>query len=235
MSTGRNTAMTTLPPTLDPADGEHLPDEEFFNDFNTRFWQATDFWKLERATHFAEPDSPSWQAFQHGNWELALQLTEARRPDLVAHYNEMTDHGVTARRIRIVDEPIGPYLQWELHLLHLRDEISGGTIRVLPTTATTQDERACGGELPEICTMDDTVLYLHTYDEHGVQDRNIRFTDPAIITPWRDYTAHLWEHGDPLADYFEKHIKNLPAPGPVEQLPDNYLETRGKYRPKKRL
>lgn len=225
----------TVPPRLDPTDGEYLPDEEFFNDFNTRFWKATAFWKLERATHFAEPDSPSWQALQRGNWDLALQLIEARRTDLETHYDDMRDHGVTARRTRIVDEPIGPYLQWELHLLQLRDEVSEGTIRVLPAAAITDDERAYGTELPEICTMDDTVLYLHTYDEHGVQDRNIRFTDPEVVTAWRDYTERLWGHGQLLANYFQNHIKNLPAPGPIEQLPDDYLETRGHYRPKKRL
>jgi hypothetical protein len=227
--------MTTVPPPLDPTDGEYLPDETFFADFNTRFWQATEFWKLERATHFAEPHDASWQAFQRGNWNLALQLIEGRRADLKAHYGETTEHDITARRIRIVDEPIGPYLQWELHLLRLRDEIFEGTIRVLPTTVTTGDEHTYGSELPEICTMDDTVLYLHTYDEHGVQDRNIRFTDPDVVTPWRNYTRHLWQAGQPLAQYFARHVQGLPAPGPVEQLPDDYLETREKYQPGKRL
>lgn len=225
----------TVPDPLDPAAGERLTDKDFFADFNHHYYRSTSFYKLERAQHFAEPHDPSWRAFNHGKWQESLELMNSRRTDLETDHREATASGITPRRIRFVEEPLAPYLQWELHLLRLRDEITGGTIRVLPAMFLAADERTYGFMLPEVCTMDDTVMYLHQYDEDGVQDHNIRYTDPAIIRPWREYIEGLWHYGWPVGDYFGRYVEHLPPPVPVNPLPDDYLEARSKHRPERRL
>jgi hypothetical protein len=224
-----------LPARIDPDVGERLTDKEFFADFNHRFWSNTTFYKLERAQHFAEPHDPSWCAFAHGRWEEALELIEARRPTLEEQHRKANASGTTPRRIRIVEEPLTPYLQWELHLLNLRNQVTGGTIRVLPAMFIAADEHAYGSTFPEICTMDDTAMYLHQYDTHGVQDHNLRYTDTKTVQTWHDYTERLWSNGWPLADYFDNYVRHLPAPQPSTPPPDHLLDVSGKYQPDQRL
>jgi hypothetical protein len=224
-----------LPARLDPDVGERLTDKEFFADFNHRFWRNTAFYKLERAQHFAEPHDPSWQAFAHGRWEEALDLIEARRPLLEAQHRKATDSGTVPRRIRIVEEPLTPYLQWELHLLQLRDQVTGGTIRVLPAMFVAADEHAYGSRLPEVSIMDDAAMYLHKFDAHGVQDHNLRYTDAETVQTWLDYTERLWNSGWPLADYFDSYVRCLPAPEPDTRPPDTLLDLSVRYQPDERL
>jgi len=224
-----------LPTRIDPDVGEHLTDKEFFTDFNRRFWRNNSFYKLERAQHFAEPHDPSWQAFAHGRWEEALELIQARRPSLEAQHRKATASGTIPRRIRFVEEPLTPYLQWELHLLNLRNEVTGGTIRVLPAMIIAADEHAYGSVLPEICTMGDAAMYLHQYDAHGVQHHNLRYTDTKTVQAWHHYTEDLWNSGWPLTDYFDSYVRHLPAPQPDTRPPNDLLDMAGKYQPDQRL
>ncbi|MGW4412986.1 DUF6879 family protein [Nonomuraea sp. NPDC004702] len=87
--------------------------------------QCPGFWKLERRQHFKEPGYDSWEAFAKGEWEESLSILEAERVDMVAYHRRVKEHGFVARRVRVVEEPISPYLQWELYALRVRDQCGG--------------------------------------------------------------------------------------------------------------
>ena len=131
------------------AAGERLELPAYYADFQRNFRRAREFWKLERGQVFAEPGDASWEAFDAGDWDEAMRLAEARRADLRRYHEENTAAGIRTRRIRIVSLPVTSYLQWELHLLRLRDE-AGGPIRIL--RAEPEDWPLQTGELA-FCTV----------------------------------------------------------------------------------
>jgi hypothetical protein len=220
---------------LDHTTGETLDNEAFYDDFTSHFWSCDQFWKLETAQHFAEPGNPSWDAFNQGNWGKALELHTARTEALLDYHEQCTEYGITTKRVRVVKQPVTPYLQWEMYLLVLRDA-TGGPIRILPGNQFTPFEKDCynrpmGPFFPEVCGMDKTVMYEHLYDEHGVMYETIKYTDFDTITKFKHLTDTLYKDAEPIGPYFLRHIKPLPAPTITEQLPPDYLEQHGRPQP----
>lgn len=224
--------MMLLPPL---PEGERLDLPTYYQDFATNFDNTTQFWKLERGQHFTEPGNASWEAFNRGHWNTALALHEQERERLTTYHNTITARGAQTRRVRIIAEPPTPYLQWELHLLNLRHE-TGGPIRVLPSTHIRYLEHSCHGPttlLPEIYTFDTFLMYQAVYDTNGALEAAIRYTDPQLITFWRDLIQHLYRHGEPVDTYFQREISWLPPAKPHHPLPDNYLDTHNRPTPLK--
>lgn len=216
---------------LDRSTGELLDNETFYADFQDTFWNCTRFWKIESAQHFAEPGSASWQAFNAGDWDGALRLHDDRTQDLLDYHDRCNDHGIRTQRVRIIDTPLTPYLQWEMHLLFLRDA-TGGPIRILthdtPTLLPKQFPH-----FPEVCGMDTTVLYEHLYDGHGVMYATVKYTNPRTIVEYKYLHEILYGKAAPIGPYFLRHIKPLPAPTITEQLPPDYLEQHHRPAPPK--
>lgn len=216
---------------IDHTTGQALNNEAFYNDFTNHFWSCDQFWKLESAQHFAEPGNPSWQAFNQGNWKQALQLHQDRTQDLLDYHEQCAEYGIQTKRVRIVKQPITPYLQWEMHLLFLRDT-TGGPIRILPGGEFTYlEEDQPDNTFPEICGMDKTVMYEHRYDNHGVMYETIKYTNPDTVTKFKYLTDTLYQQAQPIGPYFHRHIKPLPAPTITEQLDPNYLQQHGRALP----
>jgi hypothetical protein len=215
-----------MPRPLDDAAGERLELHDYYADFQRNFRRAREFWKLERGQVFAEPGDASWAAFDAGDWDEAMRLLEERRADLKRYQKENAAAGRKTRRIRIVSLPVTPYIQWELHLLKARDE-AGGPIRILPASALADLEDQ--GPLPDIYTMDGTVMYRAVYDEHGVLEYALRYTDRTLVRDCRDLIADLYACGEPIGTFFEREIAYLPPPRPTAPLiPRDYLVRTGR-------
>ncbi|MEU7525159.1 DUF6879 family protein [Saccharothrix sp. NPDC042600] len=190
---------------------ELLPLDEYWPDFERNFWRTgtPGFWKLERQQHFQEPGYDSWEAFARGDWSESLRLLEEGRGDLAAEQRRMAEAGFTARRVRVVEEPISPYLQWELHVLRLRDEC-GGPVRVVPVERVARYEAA--EPLPEIYTLGTELMYEAVYDERGILQAARRYTDRAVIMRCQRFISELYASAEPIASYFERRVAGLPAP-----------------------
>ena len=72
-----------MPRPLDGAIGERMDLPAYYADFQENYARTRNFWKLERGQVFAEPGDASWEAFDRGDWDEAMNLLEKRRPDLV--------------------------------------------------------------------------------------------------------------------------------------------------------
>jgi hypothetical protein len=209
--------------------GELMELADYYADFERNFWRSTSFWKLERGQTFAEPGNASWEAFGCGDWDKSLQLLEAERPALQEYHERVAAIGSVARRVRIVEFPITPYLQWELHALAIRDEC-GGPVRVLRATDIADLET--GGLLPDVHTIGDEVMYEAVYDSNGVLEAAYRFDDRDAVHRCRDFIVGLFERAESLAEFFPREVAPLPPPPPVRRLlPDRYLERSGRPRP----
>jgi hypothetical protein len=199
---------------LDGAVGQRMALSAYQADFEKIFWAIKEggFWKLERAQTFKEPDNASWQAFASGQWDEAKRLNEARRPDLISYYHRITKAGFVTRRVRIVEKPITPYLQWELHLLRIRHEY-GGLARVVGSEQVRELEQR--EPLPEIYTLGAEVMYQAIYDDDGILEGAVRYNDRELVQRCRTAIQSLYDLGEDLLGFFEREVAVLGPPATV--------------------
>ncbi|MDT3395827.1 hypothetical protein RKE29_04070 [Streptomyces sp. B1866] len=195
------------------ARGEVLDLDTYQRDFEERQWaiDGQDSWKLERQQTFKEPGFDSWEAFARGDWDKALSLIEDERDYLREFSREVERHRVTLYRVRVVEEPVTPYLQWELWLLRLREQC-GELIRVVGPEHVRDLER--GEPLPELLTLGDRTLYKILYTDQGILDGAVRFTDARTVARCAELTRELYEAGEDLSSYFDRKVAHLPPPHP---------------------
>ncbi|MDX3854443.1 DUF6879 family protein [Streptomyces sp. AK02-01A] len=198
-------------PALPVERGRRLENEEYLQDFRAR--DATirngNSWKLERLQHFEEVGSPSRDALRRGDWSMALRLFEEERDNLRGIQADEEARGSVFHRVRVVENPLTPYVQWELHSLRISAE-HGERVRILPAEAVATAEN--DGPLPELTIQDDKVLFHVLYTDTGVPDGAIRFTDPAVVEPWTAYLRATYAAAEDIATYFERAVAPLPPP-----------------------
>lgn len=218
-----------MPSPLDGAVGERLDLSAYYADFDENYARASEFWKLERGQVYAEPGSENWRAFDRGDWEESMRLSEERRAELTDSRRQDAVRGMTARRVRIVSFPLSAYLHWELYVLKMRDE-TGEAIRILLDEEVTDLEDR--GPLPDLNLMDSGVMYEVIYNGRGVSDHAIRYTDQALVGQCRGFIAGLFGRGEPIGEFFKREIARLPPPRSARQaIPLDYFEQAGRPRP----
>ncbi len=209
--------------------GERLEIPAYYADFQENYARTAEFWKLERGQAYAEPGNASWEAFDDGNWAESMRLLEKSRDDLIDYFRECSARKMVSRRIRIPAIPPTGYLQWELSVLRLRDEL-GGPVRILLDTDVADLE--VKGTLPDIYTMDNNVMYQAVYDGSGVLEYALKYTDRELIESSRNFIAMLFARGEPIATFFAREIAPLPPPRPgAPVIPRDYLERVSRPRP----
>lgn len=196
---------------LDRYSGQRLATAVYRADFRERFWAIAehDFWKLERQQSFAEPGDESWEAFDAGDWPRALRLIEEQRAALVDEGRRMASLGLTSYRMRVLELPLTPYLQWELHLLRLAAECSD-RVRVVDVDAVKPFED--DGVLPEVVTLGADVTYEVLYDDAGVLCGGVRFLDRDLTSACREFIQQLYASGEDMGAFFDREVAGLPAP-----------------------
>ncbi|MFB7630616.1 DUF6879 family protein [Streptomyces sp. NPDC056149] len=198
-------------PVLPPECGERLGNEEYLRDFRARdaVIRDGDSWKLERLQHFEEVGSPSRDALRRGDWAGALRLFEEGRENLRGIQVDEEARGAAFHRVRVVEEPLTPYVQWELHSLRISAEY-GERVRILPAKAVAAAE--ADGLLPELTIQDGKVLFRVLYTDAGVPDGAMRFTDPDIVAPWTAYVRNAYAAAEDIAPYFDRAVAPLLPP-----------------------
>lgn len=183
--------------------------QAYYDDANQYWGHINIFDKLERLQHFREPDNPSWEAFVDGDWAEAQRIRQCNRPTVVAEFAEDVRHGLVSRRVRVVDIPVTPYLQWELHGLKLRAEC-GENIRIVDSTAVAMYETS--RVIPELIFMDSLAMYEICYDDSGLLCGARKFTDRDLILECRADFDALYQQGEELHTFFAREIEPLPPP-----------------------
>jgi hypothetical protein len=217
-----------MPKPLDGAVGQRMELDDYYADFERHFWRIHEFWKLECGQTFAEPGDDSWEAFNRGDWTESMRRLEIRRDDLLRYHRQASEAGVSTHRVRIVEKPLSAYLRWEFNLLRIRDE-TGGPIRVIDRSEVAEFE--ADGPLPEIYTFDDQVMYQAIYDDSGVLEYALKYTDSELIGRCQDFIHRLYDRGEPIRSYFSRELEGLPPARPERPLPDGYLDEAGRPGP----
>lgn len=201
-----------LPPTITPALGERLAGPDYKRDFRERQAAIGEgaSWKLERRQYFEEQGDPSRDALRRGDWREALRVFEEERVALLAKARENRRRGYTFHRVRVVEHPVTPYVQWELHSLRQGAETGARPVRIVRAETVAEAEKA--GQLPEIVVLGSRTLYHVLYSETGQPAGAVRFTDQPQVEAWEQYIKSLYAKGEDIASYFAREIAPLPAP-----------------------
>ncbi|XVQ83466.1 DUF6879 family protein [Microbispora siamensis] len=195
------------------AAGEFLGLDAYQAEFEEVYRDATEVvWKLERAQHFHEPAVPSWRAADAGDWAQAVELIEEMRAPLTAMYRERAPF----RRLRVVELPPTPYLQWESQIFAVR-VAAGEEIRVLAASAVAPLETRA--PLPELVVFGPDLLYEVRYDEIGTAVGARRITDPGVVSPCLSALVSLYGEGEDLLPFFEREVAPLPPPPDLSEKP----------------
>lgn len=165
--------------------------------------------KLERGQHFRERGFASWEAFAAGEWDRSLSLIEEKRDTYAQQLQDAADRGIKRRRLRVVELPVTPYVQWELHVLRLRVEL-GDQIRVLDAATITDIERH--RTVPEVVLLGEQVMYEVTYSSEGDATGANRYTDRALIEETSAGFNSLYERAEEFGLFFEREISSLAPP-----------------------
>jgi hypothetical protein len=195
---------------------QDLYSDEVLQADSGQYWgHIQEFHKLERLQYFDERGFPSWDAFAVGRWEDSLRELELDRPNVEAEFAEDRQSGLVSYRVRVVELPVTPYVQWEVHSLKIRAEY-GENIRVLGPEAVARYEES--GMLPELIFLGKQVMYETGYDRAGVQTRRRKRVDPELIDGCLADIQALYDQGEDLATFFEREVAQLPPPV-VELIP----------------
>ncbi|MFF8995322.1 DUF6879 family protein [Streptomyces sp. NPDC014983] len=191
--------------------GEPLGLDAYREDFRRRDFAVAgcDSWKLERRQHFREPGDASWEAFVQGDWPEALRLIETQRTELLDLSRLAARHRCRLLRVRVVEMPLTPYLQWELHLLRLRAEC-GELIRVLAPEHLAVYERE--GPVPELVTLNDDTVYEIRYDAEGALEGAVRHLDAGTRDRVAAWIEELYELGEDIGAFFSREVAPLKPP-----------------------
>ncbi|MDA0565542.1 hypothetical protein LG943_14630 [Streptomonospora sp. S1-112] len=166
-------------------------------------------WKLDRLQTLRKPGDPSWEAFAAGDWARARELTEKDRPRADAMAAKGGEAGTETRRIRVVEHPVSPYLQWEMQFLRMLAE-AGQQIRVVAAAQVGRWEHE--RILPEVVAVADRALYLVRHDSSGKAFGAWRIGDRDVISSSLIELDALFRAGEPLLEYFHREIAPLPPP-----------------------
>ncbi|KAB8197390.1 hypothetical protein FH608_002185 [Nonomuraea phyllanthi] len=158
-------------------------------------------WKLERLQSF-EAAEPSWVAMMEGDRARSLKLVDG---EPVSRAARSTAH----KRIRVVEQPVTPYLRWEMHVLATRVAVAE-EVRVLDAGEVADLE--IDRPLPELVVLGSAVMYEVTYDDSGMHSGARRIDDSDVIAACRGELDKLFAAGEDFQPYYEREIVPLPAP-----------------------
>jgi hypothetical protein len=164
---------------------------------------------LSAGSTFEEANDPSWHAFSSGKWHEALWLDELERENVAELFDGFRKQGVIARRVRVVEFPITPYIQWELYGLRMWVE-SGERIRIITSDALRPYE--ISGLVPEVTILGPPVMYEILYDANSALCGGRKIDDPEVIEACRDDIEALYSNGEEFSTFFEREIAPLPPP-----------------------
>jgi hypothetical protein len=188
---------------------ETLERAAYHEEFYEHFSRVRSMDKLERGQHFRERGFASWEAFAAGDWEGALELAGERREQYAAQMQDAQHRNLVQRRLRVVEFPVTPYVQWEMHVLRVRVEV-GDVIRVLDARTISDIEKH--HPVPEVVILGDTVMYGVRYDDDGNAAGANRYLDPTLIRETQDGFNALYERSEDFAAFFDREIAPLGAP-----------------------
>ncbi|WP_329252375.1 hypothetical protein OG417_08800 [Actinoallomurus sp. NBC_01490] len=193
-----------LPPTWALSGSTRLDLQEFSTAFS-RAWSQTEsrFLKLECWQAYREAQAcESQEVYEHGDIETACELlrreAEADRP----LYEDVDKRHLDYARIRLVQEPLNPYLRYELLSYGIRAEMGENieVVRCDPALRLPSDEYF------DVLLFDRRTALIHDYGtgEVGRQSGGWLTHEPHVLARLEEMILALREGAVPLQQYLRQ-------------------------------
>ncbi|GLK07563.1 DUF6879 family protein [Streptosporangium carneum] len=192
------------------SNSENLTRSKYHKDFRRIYESGIhSLKKLERGQNFKERGFASWESFAVGKWNEALSLIEEKREIYTQQFQKAAELGILERRLRVVEFPVTPYVQWEFFVLRLRVEL-GDNIRVMDARNISDIEQE--RPVPEVVILGNEVMYEVMYDDEGNAAGANRFTDRKVIHETSAGFDVLFDRGERFEEFFDREIAPLAPP-----------------------
>lgn len=173
-----------------------LNDEEFRAAFD-RYWRSleTRFFKFERLQTYQEAGNASLQAFLEGRRSEAMELLGDYRHGDAEYYEAACRKDVHVVRVRAVEQPLSPYLQWEFASYHVSARY-GERILVIDLTEESAAEASAASDF---LLFDTRVALVLNYGAGGLLRGAWLLDSPQHVQPYAELAARLIRAAVPLA------------------------------------
>ncbi|WP_179893023.1 MULTISPECIES: DUF6879 family protein [Streptomyces] len=138
-----------------------------------------------------------------------VSISPDERLVVIPYFRDAAEHGLVFRRVRVVEFPVSPYLQWEMNVFRVRSEL-GEEIRVLDARKISDLEREA--PVPEVIVLGHAVMYAVTYDDELKGAGARRFTDTDQVSRTSREFEALYAMGEGFPEFFEREIAPLDPP-----------------------
>jgi len=197
--------MTSAPlpslPSLPASD--HISVDQFFSEYNRFSAQVRcRVFKLERLQNYMEPDNESWREFQVGNIKRSLELIPMIRAKEAEYDVEFFKRGLQFLRVRAVELPLSPYIEWELQF-HAFSAQYGETILVSDLTYT--DRGSMLWNARDFLLFDSFAVLVHDYNPDGLLVGGWVCQGEAIVRHYSDLARDFTSISVPLAVFMANH------------------------------
>jgi hypothetical protein len=190
---------------------DRLDSEGYLKDFYKYFDHMQDgMRKIEYGQSFSQPGNKSWEAFNHGDWQLALKLQDDLSKEADRYFKSLKRVAPPGRRVRIVVEPFSDYLIWELNIFR-RNERLGEVIRVIKFPEAV--ELVARDFIDDYVAIDNTVAYRVLYDHNGLNIGAEKSLNPETVNGAVDAFEALFKNAEPFQEFFSREV--------VDRVPSN--------------
>lgn len=162
---------------------------------------------LERLQVYVE-DNESWREFQKGNVSLSLELMRKIRVSEAQFDVDFFRRGLQFFRVRAIELPLSPYIQWELQF-HILSAQYGETILVADLTNAKDDHLLWDSR--DFLLFDEFAVLIHDYDSSGVLLGGWVCKDEQLVKRYSNLAEKMTLVSLPLAVFMNDHPSRLGA------------------------
>jgi hypothetical protein len=196
-----------LPHSLPPGTAEHVNLEGFTSAFSTFSANVQRrIFKLERLQSYVESDDESWREFQSGNIQRSLKLMPTLRAAEARYDIEFFRRGLQFLRMRAVELPLSPYLNWEFQSYIISAQY-GETILV--ADVTNSDRNGALWNATDFLLFDSFAVLVHDYDSDGCLHGGWVCQDQASVKHYADLASQYTSVSVPLAVFMANHPSQI--------------------------
>ncbi|GII75728.1 hypothetical protein Sru01_07100 [Sphaerisporangium rufum] len=187
------------PPQWAIRTGRPLTLDEFGQEFAAAWSRiGRRFLKVECWQTYQELDGTrSQEAYRRGDVERALELLEQEAEADRPLYEDVRIRGLEYCRIRLVQEPLTPYLDYELLAYRIRAKL-GEIIEIVRCAMTSS---LPNDEFFDFLLFDRRTALIHDYGDTGRQAGGWLIDDPAVLQALEDRAVELRRTAVPLAEF----------------------------------
>lgn len=185
-------------------EAKQLSPQDFDSEFHA-LWSRmkTRFLKLECWQEYQEPNSKSLTAFMCGDTAHADKLLQLEAAQGKSLYEDVARRKIDYTRIRIIRQPLTPYLRWEMRNYKVRAAM-GETIVFIDDSDSMMP--LPNEHLFDFLLFDRDVALVHNYGNNGLQVSGWLVKEPNVLSQLEEVASHLRNRAIPLSESKESKI-----------------------------